>query len=61
LAAEGLGFRGAAHRLRHHAELGAAMAREAGCSETTVRLIHGHVEPEEAWQHALLQAADDAS
>jgi hypothetical protein len=61
LAAEGRGWRGAAHRLRHHAELGAVMAREAGCSETTVRLIHGHVEPEEAWQHALLQAADDAS
>lgn len=61
LAAEGHGWRGAAHRLRHHAELGAVKARDAGCSETTVRLIHGHVEPEEAWQHVLLRAADDAS
>jgi hypothetical protein len=61
LAAEGSGWRGAAYRLRHHAELGAAMAREAGCGETTVRLIHGHIEPEEAWQYELLVAADDAS
>lgn len=61
LAAEGRGWRGAAHRLRHHAELSAVMAREAGCSEMTVRLINGHVEPEEAWRHVLLVAADDAS
>jgi hypothetical protein len=61
LAAEGSGWRGAAYRLRHHAELGAAMAREAGCGETTVRLILGHIEPEEAWQYELLVAADDAS
>jgi putative nucleotidyltransferase with HDIG domain len=61
LAAEGDGWRAAAHRLRRHAELGAAMAQEAGCSQTTVRLIRGHIEPEEAWQHALLVAADDAS
>jgi hypothetical protein len=61
LAAEGSGWRGAAYRLRHHAELGAAMAREAGSGETTVRLIHGHIEPEEAWQYELLVAADDAS
>jgi hypothetical protein len=61
LAAEGRGWRGAAYRLRHHAELGAGMAREAGCSEMTVRLIDGHIEPEEAWRHALLLAADDAS
>jgi hypothetical protein len=37
------------------------MAREAGCSETTVRLIHGHIESEEAWQYELLRAADDKS
>jgi hypothetical protein len=61
LASQGQGWRGAAYRLRHHAELGADMAREAGSSETVVRLIHGHVEPDEAWQHALLVAADDAS
>lgn len=61
LAAEGRGWRGAAHRLRHHAELGAVKAHEARCLEMTVRLIHGHVEPDDAWRHALLQAADDAS
>jgi len=61
LAVEGERWRGAAYRLRHHAELGATMAREAGCSETTVRLIHGHIEPEEAWQYELLRAADDRS
>jgi HD domain len=60
-AAESGGWRGAAYRLRHHAELGSVKARAAGCSETTVRLIQGHVEPEEAWQHVLLKAADDAS
>jgi hypothetical protein len=61
MAANGTGWRGAAYRLRRHAEIGAELAREAGCSEMTVRLIHGHIEPEEAWQHALLVAADDAS
>ena len=61
LAADGRGWRGAAYRLRHHMELGAVMAGEAGCSATTVRLIRGHVEPDEAWRYALLLAADDAS
>jgi putative nucleotidyltransferase with HDIG domain len=61
IAANGTGWRASAYRLRRHAEIGAEMAREAGCSEMTVRLIHGHIEPEEAWQHALLVAADDAS
>ena len=50
-----------ARRLRHHAEIGAAMAEAAGSSPTTVRLIRGHVEPDEAWMHALLHHADDAS
>jgi hypothetical protein len=59
--AEGKGWRGAAHRLHHHAALGAELTREAGSSETTVRLIQGHVEPDEAWMHTLLGAADDAS
>jgi hypothetical protein len=61
LAVEGHGWRGAAHRLRNHAALGADMTREAGCTDKTVRLIRGHVEPEEAWEHSLLLAADDAS
>jgi HD domain len=55
------GWRGAAYRLRHHAELGAEMARAAGCADTTVRLINGRVEPDEAWKLDLLLAADDAS
>jgi hypothetical protein len=61
IAAEGRGWRGAAYRLRHHAELGAGLAREAGCPDMTVRMINGHVQPDEAWQYALLLAADDAS
>jgi hypothetical protein len=55
------GWRGAAYRLLHHAELGAALAHDAGSSAATVRLIRGHVEPEEAWMHALLRQADDQS
>lgn len=51
----------AAYRLRHHAELGATMAEAAGSNPTTVRLIRGHIEPDEAWMHDLLIAADDAS
>jgi HD domain len=61
LAGDGCGWRAPAYRLRYHAELGSEKAREAGSSETTVRLIHGHVEPDEAWRYALLLAADDAS
>jgi hypothetical protein len=52
---------GAAYRLRQHAELGATMAEAAGSHPATVRLIRGHVEPDEAWMHELLRAADDAS
>jgi HD domain len=61
MASDGDGWRGAAYRLRHHAEIGAEMAREAGCASLTVRLIEGHVTPEEATQMELLRAADDAS
>jgi HD domain len=61
VAANGRGWRGSAYRLRHHAELGATMAREAGCAPLTVRLILGRVEPEEARQLELLTTADDAS
>jgi hypothetical protein len=52
---------GGAHRLRHHAEIGATMAEAAGSSPATVRLIRGHVEPDEAWMHDVLVRADDAS
>ena len=57
----GEGWRGAAYRLRHHAELGAQQAQAAGSTPRTVRLIQGHTEPEEAWMHDLLRSADDAS
>jgi len=60
-AAGGEGWRASAYRLRHHAEIGAAKAEAAGCGPATVRLIRGHVEPDEAWMYALLSAADDAS
>jgi hypothetical protein len=55
------GWRGSAYRLRHHAEIGATMAEAAGSNPTTVRLIRGQVEPDEAWMHELLTGADDAS
>jgi hypothetical protein len=55
------GWRGAAHRLLNHAELGAAAAHEAGASQTTVRLVRGHPEPDEAELLSHLTAADDAS
>jgi hypothetical protein len=51
----------AAYRLVHHPEIGATKAEAAGSSPTTVRLIRGHAEPDEAWMQALLLAADDAS
>jgi len=54
-------WRGSAYRLRHHTEIGATMADAAGSDATTVRLIRGHVEPDEAWMHELLLGADDAS
>jgi HD domain len=61
LASDGGGWRGSAYRLRHHAALGAEMAREADCEPLTVRLIDGHVGPEDTRQLELLHAADDAS
>ena len=61
-AAEGdSGVPAAAYRLVNHAELGARLAEEAGCSPTTVRLIAGRALPEELPRAALLRAADDAS
>ncbi len=56
-----VGWRGAAFRLYQHPELGSELAEAAGSNPATVRLIHGRVEPNEAWKYALLRAADDAS
>ncbi len=62
LAAEnGPSWRRAAYRLAHHARLGARLAADAGSSATTVRLIRGEAEPDEAPLLALLYAADDES
>jgi hypothetical protein len=62
LAAEnGLSWRRAAFRLRHHAALGARLAAAAGASAAAVRLISGDIEPAQRESLALLLAADDAS
>lgn len=45
-ATDGPGFRGQLHRLRHHPELGAALAREAGASATTCWLIAHQEDPD---------------
>jgi hypothetical protein len=55
------GWRGAAYRLHHHVELSARLARDAGCSGLTVRLIGGRHRPEEGAAAELLWAADDES
>jgi hypothetical protein len=55
------GWRGAAHRLVHHVELSAHAAQQAGASLTTVRLVRGHPEPDEAHLLSHLTEADDAS
>lgn len=55
------GWRAAAYRLAHHAELGAAKAEAAGASPAAVRLIRGRPAPGEDAKLALLLAADDAS
>jgi hypothetical protein len=59
--ADGTGWRGAAHRLAAHPEIGAHRAAEAGSSAPTVRLIRGDVTADEAWMLDMLRAADDAS
>jgi hypothetical protein len=58
---DGYGWRGAAYRLVHHVELSALAAQDADASPTTVRLVRGRPEPEEARLLSLLTAADDAS
>jgi putative nucleotidyltransferase with HDIG domain len=45
----------------HHAGIGAEAARRAGCSATTVDLIHGHEQAQDQTRYPLLaalQAAD---
>jgi hypothetical protein len=61
LAKEGAGWRGSAYRLKHHVELSARLADEAGSAPMSVRLIRGEVQPDEAWRYELLMAADDVS
>ena len=55
------GWRGAAYRLSHHAEIGARLARATGLSAATARLISGRVTGAEETKLLLLQSADDAS
>ena len=57
----GEGWRAAAYRILHHAELGAAQAEAAGVSPLTAALIRGRVEQADAPLLAHLMAADDAS
>jgi hypothetical protein len=54
---EGASWRAVMYRCLHHEELGAQLARAAGCSERTMALIRGDDEP----ALAALYAADDAS
>lgn len=55
------GWRAAAYRLSHHAELGASLALAAGCSPGTAELIRGDVSPGNQERMRLLLLADDAS
>lgn len=56
-----IGWRGAAYRLTHHAEIGANLARDAGAGDAVASLIRGHVPAGDEARLALLIAADDAS
>ncbi len=60
IAAErGAAWRRAFWRLRHHPELGARMAAEAGASADVVRMIRQQDAPAPDARLALLQAADE--
>jgi hypothetical protein len=48
-------------RLRDHDERSAELARAAGCSERTARLIRGTVGPDDRVALLALRAADEAS
>jgi hypothetical protein len=54
------GWRAALYRCRHHARLGAELARAAGCSERVVALIGERQTGDEDVPLAALKAADDA-
>ena len=54
----GPSWREALHRCRHHPELGAALARDAGCAPATVALIRE--DPAAGERLAALRAADEA-
>lgn len=49
------------HLYLHHADLSAAAAREAGCTERTARFIRDVPAPQDGPMAAALRAADEAS
>ncbi len=57
---DGASWRETMYRCVHHEELGAQLARAAGCSERTVALIRGEGAPADGVL-ATLHAADEAS
>ena len=57
---EGPGWRQALYRCRHHAKLGAELARRAGSSPSVVALIGAEEVATGGGQLAALEAADDA-
>ena len=57
---EGTSWRGALYRCAHHPELGAQLAREAGCPQAVVDLIRADG-TDTGGPSAALRAADEAS
>lgn len=57
---EGQGWRQALYRCRHHPELGAELAREAGSSDQVVALIRADARASPDGRLMALQAADEA-
>ncbi len=55
------GFGPALDRLRHHAELSAALAAAAGCPARTVALIRDQAAPSDPLYGELLRLADEAN
>ena len=58
---DGAGWRATMHRCLHHEELGAQLARAAGCSERTAALIRGEGVVGDDRGLAALHNADEAS
>jgi hypothetical protein len=59
---EGHGWRQALYRCRHHPDLGADLAKQAGSSDLTVALIRGDALSEASRGHlSALEAADDTA